>query len=132
MPEFDVDLNEVKYKPPLTPADYTFIVIATSVEQAKEPNKRSGQREWMVRAELKPLEVEGYKVFHIWSLSTAALEVEDPVISLKKLYELAKWPIGSKINSDDLLQFKISGHTRLESFNGRLNPKLDKILAVAT
>lgn len=132
MAEFNVDLSEVKYKPPLPVGDYTFAVIKASVEQAKEPNKRTGEREWMIKAELKPLEMEGYVVFHIWSLSQAALEVENPAISLKKLYEVANWPIGQKINSDDLLQFRISGHTKLESFNGRLNPKLEVVLGVTT
>jgi hypothetical protein len=132
MAEFDINLGEVKFKPPLTPGDYTFAILKASVEQAKEPNKRSGEREWMIKAELKPLEVEGYVVFHIWSLSQAALEVENPAISLKKLYQLANWPVGDKINSDDLLSFKIVGHTKLESFNGRLNPKLETILSVTT
>src|SRR5258706_14623269 len=127
MPEIDVNLEEVQYKPPLESADYTFQVIKTSIEQAKEPNKRSGQREWYIAAELRPLEKPEYTVFHNWSLSQAALSIEDPTISLKKLYEIAKWPIGTKINSDDLLSFRIAGHTKLESFNGRLTPRLERV-----
>lgn len=132
MPEFDIDLEAVKFKPPLSPNDYTFAVIKTSIEQAEKPNKRTGNREFMIKAELKPLEADGYIVFHIWSLTQAALEVENAVVSVKKLYELANWPIGAKINSDDLLGFKIIAHTKLESYNGMLSPKLDKIIAVST
>jgi len=129
MPEFDVNLEEVKYKPPLEAGDYTFQVVKATIEQAKEPNKRSGQREWYIAAELKPIEQPDYVVFHNWSLSQAALSIEDPTISLKKLYEIAHWPIGAKINSDDLLSFRIIGHTKLDSFNGRLSPKLERVLS---
>lgn len=132
MPEFDINLSEVTYKPPLQPGDYTFLVLKTSIEQAKEPNKRTGEREWYIKAELKPVEVNGYVVFHNWSLSAAALQVEDPTVSIKKLYEVANWPIGAKINSDDLLSFRIVAKTKLDSFNGRLNPKLEKVLSATT
>lgn len=131
MAEFDIDLNEVQYKPPLQPGDYTFAVIKASPEQAKEPNKRTGEREWYIKTELKPLEVEGYIVFHNWSLSQAALQVENPVVSLKKLYEVMGVPIGPKINTDDLLSFRFVGRTKLESFNGRLSPKLEGVVSVA-
>ena len=130
MPDFDINLQEVQYKPPLPPGTYTFQCIKTSIEQAKEPNKTSGQREWYIKAELKPVEAEGYVVFHMWSLSNAALSVEDPTISLKKLYEEAKWPVGPKINSDDLLSFTLVANTKLDTYNGRLNPKIEKVLSV--
>jgi hypothetical protein len=128
MAEFDINLGEVQYKPPLEPGQYTFAVVKAEPMQATNPNKTSGQREWYIKCELRPLEQAEYAVFHNWSLSNAALQVEDPVVSLKKLYEVMGWPVGSKINTDDLLQFRFSGMTKLEPFNGRLNPKLEKIL----
>lgn len=131
MAEFDIDLGEVKYKPPLRPSDYTFAVIKASLEQAKEPNKRSGVREWMIRCELKPLEADGYVVFHNWSLSQAALEVEDPAISVKKLYEVMGAPIGAKINTDDFLTFRFTGTTKLEEYNGKQNARLERVLGPA-
>lgn len=127
MAEFDIDLNEVQFKPPLPVGDYTFAVIKATPEQAKEPNKTSGVREWYIKAELKPLEVEGYVVFHMWSLSNAALQVENPVVSLKKLYEVMGVEVGPKINTDDLLSFRFVGHTKIETYNGRINPKLESI-----
>lgn len=132
MAEFDINLGEVEYKPPLAAGDYTFAVIKASPEQAKEPNKRTGVQEWYVKCELKPLEAPDYTVFHNWSLSTAALQVEDPVVSLKKLFEVMGAPVGSRLNTDDLLTFRFVGHTKLDSFNGRLNPKLEKIISKAS
>lgn len=132
MAEFDINLGEVQYKPPLTPGQYTFAVIKAEPEQAKNPNQKTGQREWYIKCELQPLEAQGYLVYHNWSLSNAALQVEDSVVSLKKLYEDMGWPVGSKINTDDILQFRFVGLTKLEPFNGRLNPKLEKILSKAS
>ena len=129
MAEFDINLGEVQYKPPLPVGQYTFAIIKAAPEQAKEPNKRSGEREWYIKCELKPLEAQDYVVFHNWSLSMAALQVEDAAVSLKKLYDLMGYPVGSKINTDDLLQFRFVGQTKLETFNGRLNPKLEKVLS---
>lgn len=128
MAEFDINLQEVNYKPPLANATYTFAVIKAAPEQAKEPNKRSGEREWYIKCELKPLEAPDYTVFHNWSLSMAALQVEDAHVSLKKLYEIMGCPVGQKINTDDLLSFRFTGITKLESYNGRLNPKLEKVV----
>lgn len=128
MAEFDINLNEVQFKPPLRPSDYTFAVISASLEQAREPNKRSGVREWMVRCELKPLEADGYTVLHNWSLSQAALEVEDPSISIKKLYEVMGAAIGSKINTDDFLGFRFTGTTKLEEYNGKQQARLARVL----
>lgn len=131
MAEFGINLNEVEYKPPLPVAEYTFAIISASPEQAKEPNKKSGEREWYIKCELKPLEVEGYVVFHMWSLSNAALQVENPVVSLKKMYEVMGAEVGSKINTDDLLAFRFVARTKHETYNGRINPKLDAILSKA-
>jgi len=131
MAEFDIDLNEVKYKPPLPNAGYTFVIVKAELQQAKEPNKRTGQREWFVHCELRPLEEPSYVVFHNWSLVAAALEVEDPVVSAKRLYEMMGAHAGSRINTEDFLSFRFVGHTKLESYNGRLNPKLEKIIKPA-
>lgn len=128
MAEFDINLGEVQYKPPLEPGQYTFAVVKAEPEQAKNPNPKTGQREWYIKTELRPLEKPDYTVFHNWSLSNAALQIEDPVASLKKLYEVMEWPVGPKIDTNDLLQFRFTGMTKLEAFNGRLNPKLEKIL----
>ena len=128
MAEFDINLGEVQYKPPLEPGQYTFAVVKAAPEQAKNPNQKTGQREWYIKCELRPLEAPDYVVYHNWSLSPAALQIEDPAVSLKKLYETMDWPVGSKINTDDLLQFRFIGLTKLEPFNGRLNPKLEKVL----
>jgi hypothetical protein len=131
MADFDINLGEVQYKPPLAASNYTFTVSKAEVEQAKEPNKRTGQREWYIKCELKPLEAPDYIVYHNWSLSMAALQVQDAVVSLKALYEVMGAVAGSRINTNDLLLFKFVGATRLDSFQGRLNPKLDKIIQKA-
>ena len=131
MAEVEVNLAEVKYKPPLPNGDYTFVLVKPpTIEQAKEVNKRTGQREWYVHCELRPLESEwnSYTVFHNWSLSPGALEMEDAAISIKKLYEVMGVEPGVKLNTDDMLSFRFAGHTKLESYNGRLNPRLEKVL----
>lgn len=133
MPELEINLGEVKYKPPLPEADYTFSIVKTSVEQAKEANKRTGNREFYVKCELRPLESEwqSYTVFHNWSLSPGALEIEDAAVSLKKLYEVMGVVVGPKLNTSDMESFRFIGHTKLESYNGRLQPKLDKFIKPA-
>lgn len=134
MPEIDVDLNEVKYKPPLPNNDYTFsLAKPPTVEQSKSENKRTGQREFYVHCELRPLESEwsSYTVFHNWSLSPGALEMDDAAISLKKLYEVMGVVVGPKLNTDEMLNFRFVGHTKLESYNGRLNPRLEKVIKPA-
>lgn len=128
MAEFDINMNEVNYKPPLDPGQYTFVIVKAEPAQAKNVNARSGVREWYIGCELKPLEKPDYTVFHNWSLSNQAIATEDAVISLKKLYEVMNFPAGTKVNTNDLLQFKFAATTKLEEYNGRLSPRLDKIL----
>lgn len=130
MAEFDIDLAGVQYKPPLPPNDYTFQIVKAELRQAANPNKQTNQREWMVACELKPIEPDfnSYAVFHNWSLAPGALAVEDPIVSVKKLYEVMGIPAGSKINTEDFLTMAFVGHTKLESYNGRLNPKIEKFV----
>lgn len=133
MAEMEINLAEVKYKPPLPPNDYTLAVTKAELRQAQNPNARTGQREWMVAVEMKPMEAEftSYTIFHNWILTPAALEVESAVISAKKLYEVMGVPIGNKIDTNDFLMMRFVGHTKLESYNGRLNPKLEAVIKPA-
>lgn len=138
MAEFDINMDEVKFKPPLPVGAYTFIVSKANIQQANKPNAKTGNKEWYIAAELKPQEEPTYTVFHIWSLSTAALEVENAVVSLKAMYAFMGTPVGQRVNTDDLLNWKFVAQTKLEegkdssgNATGRLNPKLEKIISVA-
>ena len=126
MVQFNINLNEVSFKPPLPDGEYTFAIIKAELQQARNANKRSGQREWYVHCELKPMEPEWntYVVFHNWNLSRAAIEVEDPAISIKKLYEIMGEVPESSIDLNTFLSFRFIGNTGLEEYNGRPNPKL--------
>jgi hypothetical protein len=131
MATFDINLGEITYKPPLQPGQYTFSIVSAVPTQAREPNASTGQREWYIKCQLRPLEAPEYTVYHNWSLARKALEVDNAAISLKKLYETMNWPIGDKINTDDLLSFRFVGSTGLEEVNGRLTPRLEKVLGPA-
>jgi hypothetical protein len=135
----DVNLNEVVERPPLPNRDWTFTIVKAVPMEASKENKRTGRKEWYIHCELKPLEPEaqsaqgGGTVFHNWSLSPGALEASDATMSVKKFFELVEFPWGpnGKFNTDDMLNIRFVGTTELETYNGRMNPKLKKVIGKA-
>lgn len=130
-PIADINLNEVKEKPPLAqPGPYTFAFKSASLEQAKEPNKRTGQREWMVRAELVPMEAPTYIVFHNWSLSPGALESTKPTFSVKKFFETVgfRWSEDGRFDTNDMLTIRFVGTVRHEEWQGATQVRLDQVI----
>jgi len=132
-PEFDLDMEEVTYKPPLPNNQYTLRVIKCDLQQANNPNKRTGQKEWYFACELRPLDQEftDYTVFHNWSMTQAAMEVEDPAFSLKKMYEVMGEEPG-RPNTDVVSAWTFIAETTLkENQNKRQVPNITKIIGPA-
>jgi len=98
--ELDVNLNEVVEKPRL-PADIELplAIIKAEVKIGQQPNKTTGQKEPYVACEIVPLQEpwnEGYKIYHNFSLTPAALSSPDATFSIKKFFAI----IGHNIRAD--------------------------------
>ena len=130
MPQVDIDLNAVVEKPPLPSDDYTFLIKKSELRQAKNPNKNTGQKEWMVYCELVPQEKPDYAVFHNWVLSPGALESSQATMSIKKFFSVIgfTWSPDGRFNTEDLVNLRFVAHTVLDNYNGRMLPKLDSII----
>ena len=131
MPIVDIiDLNAVVEKPPLENGDYTFSIKKAELRQAKNPNKNTGQKEWMVYAELIPQERPDYTVFHNWVLSPGALESSQATMSIKKFFLTVgfQWDANGRFQTEEMALIRFVGHTSLENYNGRMNPKLDAVI----
>jgi hypothetical protein len=129
-PVVGVNLDEVVEKPPLPNDDYTFVIRKSELRQAKNPNKNTGQKEWMVFCELVPQEKPDYVVFHNWVLSPGALESSDAPMSIKKFFSIVgfQWNSDGTFNTEDIVNLRFIGHTTLENWNGKLNPKLSAVI----
>lgn len=120
MPEIDINLNEVVEKPPLHalgPGPYVFLITKTSLEQSQTVNKRTGNKEWMIRCALTPQEQPTYSLNHSFSLSPGALESSSAAFSVKKFFTMVgfQWGSDGKFNSDAMIGLKFIGTVKAGS-----------------
>ena len=132
-PMVDINLNEVVVKPPLPDARYALAIVKADLRQAAQPNKNTGQREWGVNCELRPLNAPrtDYIVYKTWSLAPGALESSEPEWSIKKFFELVhfQWGSDGKFRTEDMTTLVIDADVKqiMNPVNGRLNPQIIKI-----
>lgn len=131
MPEVDINLDEVKEKPALHllgMGPYTFSIVKSELTQSKEPNKRTGVKEWNVALETVPAEQPDYKIRHWFSLAPGALESADPLFSIKKFFSTVgfQWRSDGKFNSDDLMLIRFIGTVA----PGKKNPNFTELATV--
>ncbi len=116
--DVDINLNEVVEKPPLHqmgPGPYTFLIQKTSLEQSKNPNARTGNREWNVVCTLVPEEHPTYSARHSFSLSPGALESSSAAFSIKKFFTLVgfQWGADGKFNSEAMIGIRFKSTVKM-------------------
>ena len=133
MAMIDVNLDEVVEKPRLpenTP--FTFAFESAELVQAKNANAKTGERNWMIKGTLHPLEAgwEDRKVWHNWVMSPGSLSSDDPLFSIKKFFQITgfKWGSDGKFDTNDLLNIKFIGTVAHGVYNGKATVNMSKVL----
>lgn len=118
--ELDVNLNEVVEKPRL-PADMelAMTIIKAEVKIGQQPNKTTGNKEPYVGCEIVPLQApwnDGYKIYHNFGLTPAALSSPDASFSIKKFFAVVGHntrPDG-KFSTEELQTINFIGKVKYE------------------
>ena len=134
MPTLDINLNEVIEKPKLPAGQpFTFAVVQATPDIAKNPNKKTGVREPLIKASLKVLDTgwEDRGFDHRWSLSQAALSSDDAVFSIKKFFSVVgfQWNPNGSFSTEDLQTLKFVATVKYKEGSGY--PNLAAILRSA-
>lgn len=126
MPTIPINLNEVVEKPKLPAAQpFTFAIVQAFNEIAKNPNKKTGVREPLIRATLKVLdggwEDRGFD--HRWSMSPGALSSDDATFSIKKFFLVVgfQWNPDGSFSTEDLQTLKFVGTIKYKEGSGYPN-----------
>ena len=134
MPTLDINLNEVVEKPKLPAATpLTFAITQAFQEIAKNPNKKTGVREPLIRATLRVLD-DGWedRSFDVrWSMSPGALSSDDPTFSIKKFFTVVgfQWSNDGRFSTEDLATIKFVGTIKYKEGSGY--PNLASIIRAA-
>jgi len=126
MPTLNINLNEVIEKPKLPAAQpFTFAIQLAVPDIAKNPNKKTGVKEPLIKATLQVLDTgwEDRKFDHRWSLSQAALSSDDPVFSIKKFFTVVgqAWNSDGSFSTEDLQTIKFQGTVKYKEGSGYPN-----------
>jgi len=126
MPELDINLNEVVEKPKLPAGQpFTFAIVQATPEIAKNPNKKTGVREPLIRATLRVLDAgwEDRSFDHRWSMSPGALSSDDPTFSIKKFFTVVgfQWSPDGKFSTEDIQTLKFVGTVKYKEGSGYPN-----------
>ena len=128
--EFDIDLNAVEFKPPLPDNQYELAVVKCELKLGANANQRTGKREWYFGCELRPLDPEfaEYTLYHNWSTTLAAIQIDDPAASIKSMYILMG-ETDPKPSVGVISTFRFIASTKLQpNKTGRMQPNIDRIL----
>ena len=132
-PMIDVDLNSVVEKPRLpenTP--FTFAFESAELVQSAKENKKTHQREWMIKGTLHPLDPgwEDRKVWHNWVITPGSLESDDPLFSIRKFFSVTgfKWGSDGKFSTEDVANVKFVGTVSHGVYNGKPTIHLASVL----
>lgn len=126
MPTLDINLNEVVEKPKLPAGQpFTFAISIATPEIAKNPNKKTGVREPLVKATLRVLD-DGWtdrSFDHRWSMSPGALSSDDPTFSIKKFFTVVghQWSPDGRFSTEDLQTLKFVGTVKYKEGSGYPN-----------
>lgn len=134
MPNVGINLEEVVEKPRLPAGQpFTFQILKAELGLAKNPNKNTGKQEAKIGCELLPMDPgwEDRKVYHTWSLAPGALSSDDPVMSVKKFFQVIgfKWNPDGSFNTEDMQVMKFVGECKYEEGNNFA--RLAKVIAGA-
>ena len=141
MPVANVNLDEVREKPPLPlgqPLTFGFKQPPT-LEQSQQPNKKTQQREWNVKCQLVPLDPQwlgsgfDYTVYHNWSLAPGALSSPEASFSIKKFFAIVgfKWNSDGSFSTEEMSMLRFVGTLKAGKAPNEAFPQLDKVLGPA-